>query len=370
MAKRQAKSRIKFFVVILLVVLVGFGAGFGIPFGIKCAKKNELISLGYSQEVASYILKIDAFEQFTNIGHNETLNHILLKEEYEVSKLDSYIKINYVDIEDFLPITNQLLAKNYSPDDINFIFKRFSHDDITTLLQRDYLAELQEYFSIDYAKLRDLDRYLAYKESTNADYEQTVLNVALNLDLDEYESDYENTDFALDMLVNKNFSVSEDFEPKDLVEAGNGFYLNQEAYDAFLQMQEAARTDGLSIEINSAYRSVAEQKEIMNSQCRSYGESYCESHVAVPGFSEHHTGLALDIKSTNSAVFEYSKEFNWVIEHAADYGFILRYPEDKEDITRYSYEAWHFRYLGKDLAQKVKDSGLSYEEYYVKNIEK
>lgn len=364
------KSKLKVFLVVFFVILLALGAGFGIPFGIKCAKRNELVELGYSREVADYVLTNDYYEKFTEIGYNETLNHILLQSDYKTEYLDSYTQINYVDSEDFLALTNTFLGKNYSTDDINFIFKRFEHEDIIKLSERDYFAELQKYYSIDYAKLRDLDRYIAYKEKTNKDYEQTVLDVSLSLDLGEYETDYENTEFSVDMLVNKNFSVSKDFEPKDLVDAGNGFYLNKETYEAFTEMQSAARSEGLEIEINSAYRSVSEQEAVMDNQCRTYGDDYCKSHVATPGFSEHHTGLALDIKSKHSAVFEHSKEFNWVVEHAADYGFILRYPKDKENITRYGYEAWHFRYLGKDLAKKVADSGLSYEEYYVKNIEK
>lgn len=362
-------SKLKIFLIVFFVILIGLGAGFGIPFGIKCAKRNKLTELGYDETVANYVLDNNYYEHFLELGYNETLNRSILQSDFKTNYLDNYAEIDYRDYSDFLQLVNAFLDKKYTPDDINFIFERFEYDEVSALSERDYLPELHSYFDIKYAKLRDLDRYLTYKNDGRS-FEDTVLGVSLNLDLSEYEVDFENTEFSTDMLVNKNFSVSKDFEPKDLVDAGNGFQLNKEAYGAFIEMQNAAKSEGYSIEINSAYRSVSGQESVMSDQCRRYGDDYCKSHVATPGFSEHHTGLAIDIKSSNTGVFEKSKEFDWVIQHAAEYGFILRYPKDKEMITRYDYEAWHFRYLGKDLAKKVTESGLSYEEYYVKYIEK
>ena len=251
-----------------------------------------------------------------------------------------------------------------SPD-INFIFERFSESEITLLSEREHIDHLQDYFAKSYARLKDLDRYLAIE----GDIQEAVYEVANNLDLPEYEADETRSSFSIDMLVNKNYAVSEDFEPENLVDAGNGYRLNQEAFEAFKEMQAAAKAEGLIFEINSAYRSVAEQQSVFNAQCAQYGQAYCESHVAKPGFSEHHTGLALDVKTPHNGTFAYSKEFTWLKEHAQEYGFIWRYQESQEKYSRFAEEAWHYRYVGKELAQQVKDSGLSYDEYYITLLE-
>ena len=102
-----------------------------------------------------------------------------------------------------------------------------------------------------------------------------------------------------------------------------------------------------------------------------YGEEYTVSHVAVPGYSEHHTGLALDlflivdgqIMYENEDLEKYPEIWAKIHELAPDYGFILRYPEGKEDITGYSYEPWHLRYVGADLAKVITEEGLTLEEY-------
>lgn len=361
---RKRASWLKIFIFVLLVFLA-VGIGFGIPLGIKISHRKTIENLGYSREFADYVLEQELFETVRDLGYNETLSNVLMMPEYRAEYYDSYLQIQYHEVNNFLNLTNTFLDKNYTPDDINFFFDRFGVEDLSRLAEREHLDHAQEYFSKDYAKLKDLDRYLAYSE----DIQEAVYAVANNLDLPEYEADETRSDFSIDMLVNKNYAVSEDFEPDNLVDAGDGFQLNQEAFEAFKEMQAAAKEEGLILEINSAYRSVAEQKVVMDAQCARYGQAYCESHVAQPGFSEHHTGLAIDIKTPHNGTFAYSKEFVWLKEHAQEYGFIWRYQDSQKKYSRFDEEAWHYRYVGKELAQKVKDSGLSYDEYYVTQIE-
>ena len=357
-------SWIKVLVFVLLAFLA-VGIGFGVPFGIKISQRKAIEKLGYSREFAEYVLKNGLFETVRDLGFNETLSAVLMTPEYRADHYDSYLQIKYRDVDNFLPLTNAFLDKNYAPDDINFFFERFDVGEISQLAERDHLDHAQEYFAKEYAKLKDLDRYLAY----SGDIQEAVYAVANNLDLPEYQADETRSDFSIDMLVNKNYAVSADFEPDNLVETSDGFRLNQEAYNAFLAMQAAAREEGLALEINSAYRSVSEQQAVFDAQCTRYGQSYCESHVAKPGFSEHHTGLAIDIKTPHNGTFAHSKEFAWLKEHAQEYGFIWRYQEAQQKYSRFAEEAWHYRYVGTKLAQEVKDSGLSYDEYYVTLIE-
>ena len=127
-------------------------------------------------------------------------------------------------------------------------------------------------------------------------------------------------------------------------------------------MQADAKVLNLNIPLVSGYRSYATQEGLYNSYVAKDGEAVANTYSAKPGFSEHQTGLAFDIGSVSRA-FEGTAEAKWIEENAHLYGFIVRYPKGKTDITGYIYEPWHVRYLGKEVASKVKQSGLTLEEY-------
>lgn len=147
-------------------------------------------------------------------------------------------------------------------------------------------------------------------------------------------------------------------------------------------MVEAAKADGIDLAIASAYRSMEYQQynfdrsvqQRISDRGMSYDEAYADTlkEVALPGVSEHNAGLAVDILSGeyysfDDDGFKNTKAYAWLMEHAAEYGFILRYPESKEDITGIIYEPWHYRFVGVYYANKVKESGLCLEEYYIEN---
>ena len=152
--------------------------------------------------------------------------------------------------------------------------------------------------------------------------------------------------------------------------------LQTEAADAFLAMQAAAAKDGVTIWMQSGYRSVKYQEGLYNKKTQYYldkGLSRAEalqkaaSIVNPPGYSEHNCGLAADLNSPEHTGldegFEKTAAFRWLCEHAGDYGFILRYPKDAEDKTEIIYEPWHWRYVGVENAAKINASGLCFEEY-------
>ena len=129
---------------------------------------------------------------------------------------------------------------------------------------------------------------------------------------------------------------------------------------------------GKHLMVNSSFRSYEEQEEIYKS-FKLKGEEYADQYAARPGFSEHQTGVAIDITSIQNPTsnqFTNSEEYEWLKNNSYKYGFILRFPEGKENITGYSTESWHFRYLGVDMVTKVYNSGLTYDEYYAYYIEK
>lgn len=178
------------------------------------------------------------------------------------------------------------------------------------------------------------------------------------------------------ILANKDNPLPADYAPDLAYLEGGSYQMQSEAAAAFDRMKNAANATGLHLMACSTYRSVERQTELFNAEIQKWmGQGMDEAAareqaatvVMVPGCSEHNTGLAVDVGSiTNQRVeedFENEPEFAWLQEHAAEYGFILRYPADKVEVTGVTYEPWHYRYVGVENAQKIKESGLCLEEY-------
>ena len=170
------------------------------------------------------------------------------------------------------------------------------------------------------------------------------------------------------ILVNKENKLNSDFKPDNLVEVkecslGN-FYLEEDTATAYEYMCLNLIDEGLNISINSAYRSYEEQEKLYDDYLKLYGKSYVNKYVAVPGYSEHQTGLALDLESLDCDIFKNSKEYRWIKNNAYKYGFILRYQEGKENITGYNAEEWHIRYVGRKAAEYIYKNNITFEEYY------
>jgi len=154
------------------------------------------------------------------------------------------------------------------------------------------------------------------------------------------------------LVVNKTYGLPKNYDPK----------VNKEAKKALENMQADAKVLGLKLPLVSGYRSYATQENLYNKYVKKDGEEEASTYSAKPGHSEHQTGLAFDVGSVERS-FANTDEAKWLEENAHLYGFIIRYPKGKTDITGYIYEPWHIRYLGKENAKKVKESGLTLEEY-------
>jgi D-alanyl-D-alanine carboxypeptidase len=179
------------------------------------------------------------------------------------------------------------------------------------------------------------------------------------------------------VLVNKENKLPDGWElALDTVRitnsVGDEVETERAAYDAYLKLSKALEDEGIHVELDSAYRSVAAQQKIVDDFTKKYGEDYVKQYVAVPGYSEHHTGLALDLylivdKKTvyeNEDLVTYPDIWAKIHEKLAAYGFILRYLEGKENITGYNYEPWHIRYVGSEsIAKQITDKGITLEEY-------
>lgn len=180
------------------------------------------------------------------------------------------------------------------------------------------------------------------------------------------------------VLVNKQIKLPEDYEPTDLVYPEVRFtfkekiekrMMRSEAAAALKEMFAGAEADGIYLAGVSAYRSESTQRGLFNLYVKRDGEEKARTYSAVPGYSEHQTGLAVDISGSDGkcaaeSCFGGTPEAEWLAAHAAEYGYIIRYLEGKQAITGYMYEPWHVRYVGKDIAEQIQASGLTLEEYY------
>ncbi len=189
------------------------------------------------------------------------------------------------------------------------------------------------------------------------------------------------------MMINKSMFLAKDFVPDDLVKLkslkldkeGNNtsggvrmvdgtWQLQRECAEALVELCDAARAEGHELYLKSGYRSYYKQAVMYENRIKKYG--YDDGWVTKPGASDHQTGLGCDVvpkKWTDRGMNEdmaNEPETQWMAEHCAEFGFILRYPSDKEDITKINYEPWHLRYVGKEAAAYIMENGLCLEEFY------
>ncbi len=172
-------------------------------------------------------------------------------------------------------------------------------------------------------------------------------------------------------LVNSGYRIPDTYSPDLVYVCGSGERLDRKVAEHYEKMYNAALKDGVTLTPCSGYRSYETQERNYNRKIDFYvgqGYSYDDAKVKAatiimpPGSSEHNLGYAMDIVCVDEW-FEDTAEFKWLQENAADYGFIMRYPEDKQDITKVIYEPWHWRYVGVETAKELKESGLVLEEY-------
>lgn len=177
------------------------------------------------------------------------------------------------------------------------------------------------------------------------------------------------------VLVNKWHLLPENYVP-ELTYLKSGHAIDKRAYSDLQDMMDACRADGLNPVICSSYRTLEKQRELFNDKVEEYlaqgysqekAEQAAGALVAVPGTSEHQLGLALDIVDASNQILDESQENTavqqWLLRNSWKYGFILRYPNDKSEITGIRYEPWHYRYVGKQAAKEIYEAKICLEEY-------
>ncbi len=342
-------------------VLAGIIALLAIIFIPVQVQKNKLKDLGYSKETIEVI-------------REKKLAKTLLDNQYysaylEQSINDNTVNLDYLDMYtvvssdrglnnyDFLLI-NRLTEKGYNREQIQNIFKQLKFWEITPLLVFDYQPIETQYID-DVVSHRDI----------NSEYHFEVTGT--------YYTPYKETlpvpdSTDITMLVNKTYYLDDSYEPENLSDlsvyySAPGQQLAKVAADALETWATAGRNVGVTFYAASAYRPYASQVQIYNNYVSSWGQDQADALSARAGFSEHQTGLTVDIAATGEDDKDEFKDTNayiWTSTNSTDYGWILRYPQGKEDITQYEFESWHYRYVGVETAQALEASHLTYDEFW------
>ena len=273
----------------------------------------------------------------------------------------------------------KFLQKGWDEKQTQDILKLYKNN-LKDILKKDVNENIITLAKEKYFLYKNLDTYLEYIEN-NEDKSLTDVVAIVNVHANNawYELDIK-TDTSLNerMLVNKFYHLDENYLPDDIVSVSNkyayeGNRLRQNAYDAFVDMWNAAMENNIKLIINSSYREYEKQSSIYEDYKNWYGQTKADKQAARPGYSEHQTGLVVDVFSSDNQLtgtFKDSEGYKWLKENAYKYGYIERYPDGKEYLTGYEFESWHWRYVGKDAAKIIQNENITYDEYYAYYIEK
>ncbi len=351
--------------------------------------KNIFNSINnYKEE--NYSLYVSYYEKNSNLDKEKLVNFINYCNEHNIDCVNSYDKlIEYYTLDDFKikNLNKYIDLKNKYSNIENSNIIKIINNDLDSYIEnintdeflkdennKDYIIDfLLSLINEKYYKKDNLERYINYYlKNNNLTNKEIVTNVNSNLDTPFYEN-YELTDTSKDtlMIVNKHYKIEDNYKPDNLVtvDAEHGYpnKIRADVYEEFKKMYEEAKKDNVKIFIASPYRSYSDQNVLYTYYVNTDGKKNADTYSARPGFSEHHTGLAMDLipeYGLDLDTFENSDGFKWMQENAYKFGFILRYPKDKEYITGYIYEPWHYRYVGTSTATTIKNEGLTFEEYY------
>lgn len=308
-------------------------------------------------------------QKLTQQGYSNT-EISALKTQLEPDELIKISTLPYqIHVLDFYryPHYQELINLGYTHHEARLL-SEFEVEDLLYVLQSPPLDHILEWLKSPYLVLKRLSRYQAYALIHETLSQRTVIErVNTDRDYPAYTHTVKADTSDPLILVNKYHDLSSSYVPSDLVIAkgcGNPT-LTQEAANAYDLMCIDITKAGLYMNEATSYRSYSFQASIYNSYLKTYGQTYTDTIAARPGFSEHQTGLAVDLNTGDPSfsVFIKTETYQWVSQNCTKYGFILRYPHGKEDITGYRFESWHYRYVGVNLALKITKLGLTLDEY-------
>lgn len=371
---KKKKGIIIIVILIILLIVLGF-----ILFILKSNTKNDnynkLKDMNYSIEAINKIFEKDIITKVLDNEYSKTLDEALITNDFDITNLDLYLNIEYVNKDDYIVELNKLSSIGYNIKEIELIIDKINYEEIQIINNYTYINDLKEYLDYENFKINNLERYVKYRNNNmTLSFNDIITNVNMDLDKEPYSEPkiIEDTSNLL-ILVNKHNKLPDNFVPKNLEKINSKcttkeLLLNSDARKNFELMCTDIKSLGMNLRAISTYRTKDYQNNLYTNYSNRNGKEEADTFSARPRFSEHETGLALDVMGGNTSYTEFhtTNEFNWVKENAYNYGFILRYPKDKEHITGYKYESWHLRYVGKDVAKYIYENDITFEEYYEK----
>ena len=268
----------------------------------------------------------------------------------------------------------------YDTSTTKLLQEKLNEEELNTLLNKPVIKAIDKMINDKYFIFNKLDRYEINYDYTDLDFDVSnmIKEVNVNKDISPFTNEKEvDISKGYELLVNGYYKLDKNYKSDNLVRISNMYcftemYIDGKVYEAYKKMYKDALNDGIKFLITSAYRSYDSQVKVFDEYRKTKGEDYAEKYVAIPGYSEHQTGLALDIFTYGStmASFENTKGFKWLKDNSYKYGFILRYTKDLQNLLGTTYESWHYRYVGVETATKIYNENITFEEYYSYYVEK
>lgn len=256
----------------------------------------------------------------------------------------------------------------YSSGEVKVIKEELKDKEIEKVLKSKYDKNLSKLIKEKYFIFDNLDKYLDYLNDNSNETPSNVIaivNVGAN---NEWYSNIKETDTTKNelMLVNKFYGLSETYEPSDLVKVSStygyeGKRVSEVIYDSLTNMIDSAKENGYTLLVNQGYRSYADQLEAYTDIEDVNGTEAADERAARAGHSEYQTGLSVELSTYGAEV---GTETQWLLDNSYRFGFIVRYPEGSSDITGFSSDAWRVRYVGRDVATKIHNENITFDEYY------
>lgn len=303
----------------------------------------------YSSKSIKQIEKLKIKDKIDINSYSKTLDVAIFSSNFNKNYITYYENIKYVEHENLISYINILAKQGLAINEINDI--------------------LTNYLSYNNFDINNATRYTAYKyKNSNLNKQDIVTRVNLNLDKDFY-TDTKRIEDQSNMyaLVNKYNYVDINYVPDNLKPLFNNTSIKMVnvAADAYEEFVKAAKNDGITFVGTTAYRSGAFQKQLYDSYVAKDGVQKADTYSARPGYSEHQLGYSVDLNDPNYKEKRISpSDYEWIKNNSYKYGFIIRFPEGKENITGYQHENWHLRFVGKDIASKIHEKNITFDEYY------
>ncbi len=377
---RKRRPKYKNIIITLVIVI----------FIVIATPRVMLMTKGYSFTATNNIL-------FNNVEveYSSNINKIFSSKKFEAKNIENYLEVvSYLEVNDLVVSSkavtsyiNDLISKEYSLNAVKIIIATHDDEELEVLVQGDKDVFIEEMAALDFFRLEFYDEYIEYYKTFRKTAYKIVLEVNMRVNYEPFDAavsnQYERID-GYDHLINHFNQLPDDYEPTDLVRLqGPNFimelYLDAQAAESYEELRQAALKAGHTIGVRDAFRTHQQQSGIYDNRIKKYedqGMSEEEAirktreYVAVPGHSEHQTGLAIDWflpydnYCKSGKCLQDTDAYAWLRANMGDYGFILRYPSGKTKYTNISFEPWHLRYIGVEIATYINDNGITLEEWY------